>query len=125
MAQKQVKIFWTKKNIKITKREHSFQGYTSTYNVEILNSFNPDLKLKDTESAIKSKLTEFLTRLRDFKFVTTLVLVFQKIGSKDKTKYNFYSTSKAETIINEIDIENVFKSVYTTIIENTQMFRID
>ena len=51
----------------------------------------------------------------------TLVLVLQKIESKDKTKYdNFYSNSKAEIIINESDIENVFKSIYTTIISNIE-----
>ena len=51
----------------------------------------------------------------------TLVLVLQKIESKDKTKYdNFYSNSKAEIIINESDIEDVFKSIYTTIISNIQ-----
>ena len=39
--------------------------------------------------------------------VTTLVLVFKKIESKDKTKYdNFYSSSKAEIIINESDTDN-------------------
>ena len=62
-----------------------------------------------------------LYQLRAFKFVTTLVLVFKKIKSKNKTKYhNFYSSSKAEIIINESNIENVFKSIYTTIIANTQ-----
>ena len=39
----------------------AFKGYASTCNVEILNSFNPDLKLKDTEYAIKSKLMKLLT----------------------------------------------------------------
>ena len=62
------------KNVKITKRAHTFKGYANIYNVEILNSFNPELQLKDTESAIKSKLTE----LRGFRFVTTLVLVCKK-----------------------------------------------
>ena len=53
--------------------------------------------------------------------MTTLVLVFKKIESKDKTKYdNFYSSSKAEIIINESDIDDVFKSIYTTIITNIQ-----
>ena len=86
-----------------------------------MNSFNPELQLKDTESAIKSKLIGLLTQLRGFKFVTTLVLVFKKIKSKDKTKYdNFYSSSKAEIIINESDIENMFKSIFTTIIGNIQ-----
>ena len=31
--------------MKITKREHAFKDYASTYNVEILNSFNPDVQL--------------------------------------------------------------------------------
>ena len=107
------------KNIKITKREHAFKGYASTFNAEILNFFNPEPQLKDIESAIKSKLIELLIQLRGFEFATTLVLVFKKIESKAKTKYdNFYSSSKAEMPINESDIENVFKSIFTTIIAN-------
>ena len=59
----------------------------------------------DTEFTIKSKLIELLTQLKGFEFVATLVLVFKKIKSEDKTKYdNFYSSSKAEIIINESDI---------------------
>ena len=66
-------------------------------NVEILNSFNPELQLKDIESAIKIKLIELLAQLKDFKFVAALASVFKKIESEDKTKYdNFYSSSKAE-----------------------------
>ena len=104
--------------MKTTKREHAFKVYISTFNVEILNSFNPELQLKDTESATESKLTELLNQLKGFKFVKTLVLVFKKIESEDKTKYdNSYSNSKAEIIINESDIEDVCKLIYTTIIE--------
>ena len=32
----------------------------------------------------------------------------------------FYSNSKAETIINESAIDNVFKSIYSTVISNMQ-----
>ena len=42
--------------------------------VEILNSFNSELTLKDIESVIKSKLIDYLTELKGFQFVTTLVL---------------------------------------------------
>ena len=109
------------KNIKITKRGHAFKGYASTYNVEILNSFNPELQLKDTESSTKSRLIELLTQLKGFKFVAALVLVLKKIESKDKTKYdNFHSSSKAEIIINESDIDDMFQSIFTTIISNIQ-----
>ena len=103
----------------MTKREHAFTGFASTYNVEILNSFNPELQLKDTESPIKNKLKKLFSELRGFKFVIILVLVFKKIESKDKTKFdNFYSSSKAELIINESDTDNVFESIYSTIISN-------
>ena len=109
------------KNVHITKREHVFKGYKSTYNVEILNFFNPELQLKDTESAIKSKLIELLTQLKCFKFVTTIDLVFKKIEREDKAKCdNFYSSSKAEIIINESDIVDASKSIYTKIITNIQ-----
>ena len=51
-------------NVKITKRGHAFKGFESIYNVEILNSFNPELQLKDTGSAIKNKLIDLLARLK-------------------------------------------------------------
>ena len=62
-----------------------------------------------------------MTGLSWFKFVTTLILVIEKIESDDKTKYNsFYSDSKAEITNNESDINDVFESVYATTISNTQ-----
>ena len=62
-----------------------------------------------------------MTQLKGFIFVITLVLVIKNIESKDKTKYdNFYSSSKAEIIFNECDIDNVFQSIFTTIMENIQ-----
>ena len=74
-----------KKDVKITKQEHAFKGYASTYNVEILNSSNPSKPLKDTESAINSKLIELLIQLKGFKSVTTLVM-YKNIESEDKKK---------------------------------------
>ena len=53
-----------------------------------------------------------MTQLKGFKFVTTLVLVFKRIESESKTKYNnFYSSSKAEIIINESHIDDVFQLI--------------
>ena len=62
-----------------------------------------------------------LAELRGFRFVTTQVLLFKKTEREDKTKFdNFCSSSKAEKVINGSDIENVFKSIYSTIISNIQ-----
>ena len=47
------------KYVKVTKGAHSFKGYASTHDVEISNSFNSKLQLKDTEDAIKNKLKRY------------------------------------------------------------------
>ena len=47
---------------------------------------------------LKINYKKLLTELRGFEFVTRLVLVFKKIESDDKTKYDtFYSHLKTET----------------------------
>ena len=70
---------------------------------------------------MESKLIELLTQLKGFKFVSTIVLVYKKREKEDKAKYdNFYSNSKAEIIIKESNIDNVFQSIYTKIIINIQ-----
>ena len=54
--------------------------------------------------------------------MTTLVVVFKKIKSEDKAKYDTVSSnSKAKIIINESDIDDVFQSIYTAIITNIQI----
>ena len=39
--------------------------HTFIYNVEVLNSFNPGLQLKNTKSVVKNKLKKLLNELRD------------------------------------------------------------
>ena len=70
---------------------------------------------------MENKLIDSLYELRGFNFAVTIVLEFKKRQSYDKTLYStFYSNSKAETIINESDIDDVFESIYSTIISNIQ-----
>ena len=78
----------------------------------LLNSFNPELQLKNTESAIRNNLKELLTEL---------VWRFKKVESDNITKLStFYLNSKAEIIINKSDIEGVLESFYGTIISSIQ-----
>ena len=88
--------------------------------------FNAELQLKNTESEFNSTLMQLLLQLKGFKVVTTLLLVFKKIESEDKTDYdNFYSSSKAEININESDIDDVFQSInlYYDYNKQTKIFR--
>ena len=53
--------------------------------------------------------------------MTTVVLVFKTTESEDKTTYDtFYSSLKVEIIINKSDINDLFQSIYTTVISNIQ-----
>ena len=74
-------IFGEKKTIndlKITKQSHAYKSYASTLNVDLLNSFNPELLLKDNKPAIK----DFLPELREFEFEMT-----KKLKKKKKKEY--------------------------------------
>ena len=49
------------------------------------------------------------------------MLVLKKIENEDKMKYDtFHSHSKVETIVNKSDIDDIFESIYTTVISNIQ-----
>ena len=88
MIQKSENVL-NQKNVKITKSAHAFKGFASFFNVEILYSFNHELQIKDTESATK----ELITELRGFTFVTTLMLVFKKVVSDNKTKCDSFHSN--------------------------------
>ena len=101
------------------KRSRAYKGYSSIYSIEILNSFNSELPLQGTEFAIRNKIIDLLAELRSFKLVKKLVLEFRKIENEHNTIFSiFYSNSKAETIINESDIDDVLESVYSIIISS-------
>ena len=56
-----------------------------------------------------------------FKIVESLHYIHKKLETDDKTKYGTsYSNSKAETIINKSGIDDVFETMYTTVISNIQ-----
>ena len=62
-------VFIETKTIKMAKSGHTCKNYAHTYNIEILNSFNLELKLQNTESVFKNRLRTLLNELRGFKFV--------------------------------------------------------
>ena len=74
--------------------------------------------MQNLQLKCSNKITDIIKR---FKFAITLVVTFKKTESEDKTRHdNFYSSSKAERVINKSDIVDVFQSIYATIITNIQ-----
>ena len=105
-------MFLAKKKKIIMKRSHVYKSYVSTYNIQIRSSSDLEQQLKDTKSAISSNLKDLLNELTGSKFVKTLLYA--------KKCSTFFSNSKAETIINENYINDLFRSVYGKIILNIQ-----
>ena len=66
------------KRAKTKKGALALKDYAHIYKVEILNHFNPELQLKNMDSAIKNKLKKLWNELTGFDFVITLVLKSKK-----------------------------------------------
>ena len=77
--------------------------------MKFLNSFNLEIQLKNTKTAIKNKPINLLPKLICFEFVTKLVLEFKRMESDDIAFV--YSNLKTETVISESDIDDVFVSI--------------
>ena len=89
----------------------------------ILLILNYKLKILNLQS--KKNLIDLFSELSDFKFVTALVLKFEKTQSDEKSLYStVYSNSKKETIINESGIDDIFESISSIIISNIQKSQV-
>ena len=79
---------------------------------------------KKTESLTKQKDKNDKTKYGNFYSSPKAEIVINESDNDDvfqSTKYDiFYSSSKAEVIINESDIDDVFQSIYTTVIISIQ-----
>ena len=67
------------------------------------------------EFANRTKLTDVRTNLIKFKLVKTLVIEFNNSIKQ-------YSSSKDYSVINESGIDDLFESIYTTIVLNKQKY---
>ena len=91
-----------------------------------MNYFNSELQLKDTEFAIRPTITEkiLLTKLKGFKLVKTLVIELKKLTvmMQHNNSITQYSNSTYYLTITESKIDDIFESVYTTIVSSKQKY---
>ena len=72
----------------------------------------------------ENRLKNSLNKLSAFKFVIDFVLKLKKALNEDETKYStFYLNPKAEIIIHGSDIDNVFESIYNTVVTKIQQYQ--
>ena len=95
---------------KIEQVAKAMKGYTKSFEIGIKNNKDPLAQLQNTRKAIEHHIRNILESMKGLKFVETLKVTFKKLvkdGTLDKTAY---FNSKAQTIINNIEIPEVLQS---------------
>ena len=95
-----------------TIQPNSSGKYVPSYNIAILNPFDPELQLMNTKPIIQNKLKEFLSELKQFKVQATLVLEYKK---RNDCKI-FHSSAKLiasdSYTIATLSYSQIYKNIY-------------
>ena len=82
----------------------AMKGYTKSFEIGIKNNKDPLAQLQNTRKAVEYHIVKILTSMKGLKFVETLRVTFKKLV-KDNIEYKTaYFNSKAQTIINNVEI---------------------
>ena len=82
----------------------AMKGYTKSFEIGIINNKDPLAQLQNTRKAIEYHIISILTSMKGLKFVETLRVTFTKMSNGGIVYKTAYFNSKAQTIINNIEI---------------------
>ena len=82
----------------------ALKGYTKSFEIGIKNNKDPLTQLQNTRKAIEHHIRNILESMKGLKFVETLVVTFTKMSNGEILHKTAYFNSKAQTIINNIEI---------------------
>ncbi|KAL9967825.1 hypothetical protein ACROYT_G026122 [Oculina patagonica] len=89
---------------KIEETDKALKGYTKSYQITIRNNKDPLLQLQNTRKAVEYHINKILSSLKGIKFVETLKITFSKMSGDSLIYKTAYFNSKAQTIINNLEI---------------------
>ena len=89
--------------------DKALKGHTKSYEIGINNNKNPLEQLQNTRSAIKYHINTLLNELKGLKFVEALKVTFRKVSNDEIIHKTAYFNSKAQTIINDLEIPESLK----------------
>jgi len=108
---KPVPLPWTKQlapvplpRTKIEQVAKALKGYTKSFEIGIKNNKDPLAQLQNTRKAIEYHIVNILTSMKGLKFVETLKVTFEKLSNGEIVYKTAHFNSKAQTIINNIEI---------------------
>ena len=95
---------------KIEQVAKALKGYTKSFEIGIKNNKDPLEQLQNTRKAVEYYIVKILTSMKGLEFVETLRVTFKKLV-KDEIEYKTaYFNSKAQTIINNVEIPEALQS---------------
>ena len=101
---------------KIEQKEKALEGYTKSFEINIKNNKDPLYQTQNTMKAMEFHLNNLLSSMKGFKFVETLRVTFTKLSSDEIVIKTAYFNSKAQTIINHIEIHEALQTSKQTIL---------
>ena len=105
------------KDITITERSNALRGNVKSYEVPIINTYDPGVQLNSTKRAIFDLLMKLLTVKRGFKYNTTLRVRLSK-STEDGVIYREpYFNAGPFTVTNRLDIEESLHNGIERILE--------
>ena len=101
---------------KIEQTDKALEGYTKSYKISIKNNKDPLTQMQNNRKVIEFHLNNVLSSMKGFKFVETLQATFMKFSSDGIATKTAYFNSKAQTIINHIEIHGALQMSKQTIL---------
>ena len=89
--------------------DKALKGYTKSYEISIKNNKDPLLQLQNTRLDIKHHINKLLNEMKGLKFIETLKVTFTKMTNDDVIQKTAFFNSKAQTIINDLEIPESLK----------------
>ena len=101
---------------KIEQKDKALEGYTKSFEINIKNNKDPLYQTQNTIKAMEFHLNNLLSSMKGFKFVETLRVTFTKLSSDEVVIKTAYFNSKAQTIINHMEIHEALQKSKQTIL---------
>ena len=101
---------------KIEQTDKALEGYTKSYKISIKNNKDPLAQMQNTRKAMEFHLNNVLSSMKGFKFVETLQVTFKKLSSDEIVIKTAHFNSKAQTVINHIEIHEALQTSKQTIL---------
>ena len=98
-----------KPSTKIVPTAKALRGHVESFIINIINNKDPLIQLQNTRKAIKHHIISTLKSKRGLKLIETLKVTFKKSVNDEIVYKTAYFNSKAQTIINNIEIPETLK----------------